>query len=154
VIVVGATLAWTPHKRRTAFGATKHRVSHAESGHLQRLHVRSKGPLHFISTAEVDWIGAAVDYAEVHAGGAVHLVERSLHSSASCRMASLPVPPEARSFGSPASPSSAALAVAASAHLSDGTELRLSRRYRPNLAALLRPADRAVPLSRGMGPAY
>jgi hypothetical protein len=147
VIVVGATLAWTSHTRRTTSVATKDSVSGGESGDLLRLHVRSKGRLHFISTAEVDWIGAADDYAEVHAGGAVHLVEKSLaalerglpdgefariHRSALVRLARVA---ELRSLGR----------GDASVHLTDGTELRLSRRYRANLAALLRPADGAGP---------
>lgn len=141
-ILVGGTLAWTARVRRVA-GKSSQAASGAATQQLQPLQVRSRGRLQLISTADVDWIGSADDYVEVHAGGAVHLMDTSLaalerrlptsqfariHRRALVRLDRVS---EVRSLGR-----GDALII-----LRDGSELRLSRRYRANLALLLeRPA--------------
>lgn len=147
VIIAGGTLAWAAHLRRRTPVPTIPESLARQGGHPQRLHVRSAGRVQLVSLTEVDWIGAADDYAEIHAGGTVHLVERSLaalqrelparefariHRSALVRLDRIA---ELKSLGR----------GDASVHLTDGTELRLSRRYRANLAALIRPAVETDP---------
>lgn len=61
--------------------------------YLRRLAVRSTGKIVFLDIAEVDWIGGAENYVEVHAGRAAHLLhvtmsalERSLDPSVFLRI--------------------------------------------------------------------
>lgn len=42
--------------------------------HLKRLAVRSPGRTIFVSVDEIDWIGAAENYVELHVGAATHLL--------------------------------------------------------------------------------
>jgi two-component system LytT family response regulator len=42
--------------------------------HLKRLAVRSPGKTYFVNVGEVDWVGAAENYVELHVGDATHLV--------------------------------------------------------------------------------
>lgn len=152
VMVVGATLAWAARTLAVS-DAPEASTSGAPNDTLIRLPVRSKGLLRLISTADIDWIGAADDYAEVHAGGAVHLVESSLsaferqlpdgefarvHRGALVRLDRVF---EVRSLGR----------GDAMIRLTDGSEMRLSRRYRRNLSAVIRPSMVAGPAHPGVG---
>lgn len=42
--------------------------------HLTRLAVRSPGKTYFVTVADIDWIGAAENYVELHTGSATHLM--------------------------------------------------------------------------------
>ncbi len=42
--------------------------------HLKRLAVRSPGKTYFVNVNEIDWVGAAENYVELHAGEATHLL--------------------------------------------------------------------------------
>lgn len=42
--------------------------------YLKRLAVRSPGKTYFVNVSELDWIGAAENYVELHAGDATHLL--------------------------------------------------------------------------------
>lgn len=46
--------------------------------HLRRLAIRSAGKIVFLDTDEVDWIGGAENYVELHAGRATHLLHVTL----------------------------------------------------------------------------
>ena len=47
-------------------------------GWLERLTVRDRGRIHFVRTADIDWIGASGNYVELHVGTTVHLVREKL----------------------------------------------------------------------------
>ncbi|HSR70624.1 MAG TPA: response regulator [Acidobacteriota bacterium] len=49
-----------------------------ERQHPQRLMVRSQGRVRFIRVEEIDWIGAAGNYAEIHQGSRTHLLRETL----------------------------------------------------------------------------
>jgi two-component system, LytTR family, response regulator len=104
------------------------------------LQVRSKGRTRLVPVAEVEWIGAAGNYAELHLASETHLVDESLaslerrlprsdfariHRGAIVQLARIT---EVGSLGR----------GDAIVRLSSGAELRLSRRYRPNLEPWLR----------------
>ncbi len=114
--------------------------------------VKIKGGHRLLSAADIDWIGAAGDYVEIDAGGNTHLLEESLaslcgrlpadqfariHRATVVRLDRIS---EVRSLGR----------GDATVRLVNGAELRLSRRYRGNLAPWLagrsRPPGSAVPL--------
>jgi len=105
---------------------------------LRRFLVRERGRLLLVSTSDVDWIGAAGNYVELHVGKAVHLVRGSLtelenrlpsdrfvrvHRSS---IVNLDQVKELRPW------SHGDLMIV----LTDGTELRLSRRYRDRLGGI------------------
>jgi two-component system LytT family response regulator len=48
--------------------------------HLKRLAVRSPGKTYFVNVDEVDWIGAAENYVEIHIGAATHLVHVTMNA--------------------------------------------------------------------------
>lgn len=48
--------------------------------HLKRLAVRSPGKTYFVNVNEVDWIGAAENYVELHIGDASHLVHVTMNA--------------------------------------------------------------------------
>jgi two-component system LytT family response regulator len=54
----------------------------ADSQPLERLPVRSQGRISFVNTAEIDWIGAADNYVELHVGKMTHMVRMSLSTLA------------------------------------------------------------------------
>jgi two-component system LytT family response regulator len=104
----------------------------------QRLRIRSRGLVRDLAFEEIDWIGAAGDYAEVHCGDSAWLIEESLtalaarlptamfariHRRTIVRLALIR---EVRSQGR----------GDALVRLADGTELRVSRRYRAAAPAL------------------
>jgi two-component system LytT family response regulator len=48
--------------------------------HLKRMAVRSPGKTYFVNVDEVDWIGAAENYVELHIGDASHLVHVTMNA--------------------------------------------------------------------------
>ncbi|PTQ12189.1 hypothetical protein CLG96_06450 [Sphingomonas oleivorans] len=115
--------------------------------------IRSRGQVRQIPIAEIDWIGAAGDYAELHVGSTMHLLEESLTSLA----ARLPAEAFARIHRASIVRRDRIASVTslgrgdALVRLIDGTELRLSRRYRASLNGLLArggTADPAGPVDR------
>jgi two-component system LytT family response regulator len=46
--------------------------------YLERVAVRSPGKTFFVNVSDLDWLAAAENYVELHAGGATHLVHVSL----------------------------------------------------------------------------
>jgi two-component system LytT family response regulator len=48
--------------------------------HLKRLAVRSPGKTYFVNVNEIDWIGAAENYVELHIGDAAHLVHVTMNA--------------------------------------------------------------------------
>jgi len=48
--------------------------------YLKRLAVRSPGKTYFVNVSEVDWINAAENYVELHAGDATHLVHVKMNA--------------------------------------------------------------------------
>jgi len=97
-----------------------------------RLVIRGNGAARLIRIDEVDWIAAAGDYAEIHAGGRTLLLHESLASLES----RLPVAEFARIHRSAIVRLDRLIEVRTGAHgdgtvrLSCGAELRFSRRYR------------------------
>jgi two-component system LytT family response regulator len=49
-----------------------------DAGHQTRLAVRSNGRTLFISTEEIDWVGAANSYTELHVGRETHLLRETI----------------------------------------------------------------------------
>lgn len=109
--------------------------------------VRSRGRLHLIPPAEIDWAAAAGDYVELHVGADVHLADGSL----SALERALPPGEFARIHRGVLARIDRVVEIRglgrgdALVRLTTGAELRLSRRYRPNLAALLRSDDGGDP---------
>lgn len=97
LLVAGAAIAWTARARRA------NETSVERAGEITEpppLRVRDRGRIRFLKPTDIDWVGAAGDYAEVHAGGQAHLVETSLaHSSASSQQSSSPASTAGQSFG-------------------------------------------------------
>ena len=52
----------------------------ARSAHPDRFTVRAQGRIFFVRTADVDWIGSAGNYVELHVGATTHLLRESLAS--------------------------------------------------------------------------
>ncbi len=104
----------------------------------QRLIVRSRGAVRVIPFDEIDWIGAAGDYAEVHTQGAAFLLDESIRSLAARLPADF-----SRIHRTAIVRLDRVAAVLPGLHgdgsvrLKDGCELRLSRRYRAGLAAFM-----------------
>lgn len=103
------------------------------------LWIRERGTARLVRFAEIDWIGAAGDYAEVHAGPRALLTDRSL----STLDAELPPREFARIHRGAIVRLDRVAAVKgvgrgdAEVRLRCGAALRLSRRYRDRLAAHL-----------------
>ena len=78
------------HHARSHLGAVPHNLSEqlralldahlAGRKHLERLVVKSAGRIFFLDVADVDWIEAADNYAELHVGKQSHLVRHTLAS--------------------------------------------------------------------------
>ena len=137
--LVGLTIAWTRWPRR---GALQQRPGSKSDDALE---IRNRGRLIRVPLGSIDWIGAAGDYAEVHSGGRALLIEETLaslderlpsadfariHRGALIRIDRVcEIEPIGRGD--------------AHVRLTSGEELRLSRRFRGNLSALLAPAQPA-----------
>lgn len=103
--------------------------------------IRARGRVHRVPFDTIDWIGAAGDYAEIHSEGRAFLIEESLTSLA----ARLPAEDFARIHRGALIRLDRVRAIDpigrgdAHVRLTGGQQLRLSRRFRDNLAALLHP---------------
>jgi len=131
--MVALTIGWTRWPRRAA------PVQRAASD--DALLIRARGRVQRIPFAAIDWIGAAGDYAEIHSEGRTYLIEESLTSLA----ARLPADDFARIHRGALIRLDRVRAIDpigrgdAYVRLNGGQQLRLSRRFRDNLAALLHP---------------
>lgn len=136
LVLVALTAAWLRWPRRQGL-----RAEAAPSPADDALIVRNRGTVHRLSFDTIDWIGAAGDYAEIHCGGRTHLIDASLTSLAR----RLPPAHFARIHRSALIRIDRVREIApigrgdALVRLTSSAELRLSRRYRANLAALLSP---------------
>ena len=125
---------------RTLTRAKEHVRRHqGPSRGVERLIVRSAGRVAFLRTAEIDWIEAADYYACLHVAGKTHLLrrkmadlERDLDPAAFCRIHRSAIVNLARVRGLELNAAGEYEVV-----LKDGTQLRLSRRYREQLLKLL-----------------
>jgi two-component system LytT family response regulator len=105
---------------------------------LERFLVRSRGRMLLVPAASVDWIGGAGNYAELHVGPDMHLVRGTLAEIE----ARLPSERFARIHRSAIVNLDRVKALHPWSHgdllleLADGTELRLSRRYRGRLEGI------------------
>lgn len=108
---------------------------------LERFLVRSRGRMHLVPVGDVDWIGAAGNYVELHVSGAVHLVRGTLQTLEE-RLSPVRF---ARIHRSTIVNLDRIAALHPWSHgdlqveLHDGTELRLSRRYRDRLEETFGP---------------
>jgi len=106
---------------------------------LQRFTIKSQGRLRILNTDEIDWICAADNYAELHAGKSSHLLRKSIASLA----AELPQDQFARISRSILVNVRRIKEILPRPHgdcqivLDGGTRLPGSRNYRSNLARLL-----------------
>lgn len=113
----------------------------AERRVLERVLVRSRGRMFLVPIADVDWIGAAGNYAELHVGGETHLVRGTLQELE----ARLPAGRFLRIHRSSIVNVDRVEELEPWSHgdllvrLEDGTELRLSRRYRDRLHGVFGP---------------
>jgi two-component system LytT family response regulator len=116
--------------------------------HLRRIAVRSGDATHFVDTDAIDWIAAAENYVELHAGAEHHLVhvalgalEKSLDPARFLRIhRSTIVQIDRIRSARPALHGEYELALA------DGTRLRSGRTYHDAVKALLsNPFDRSSP---------
>lgn len=103
-----------------------------------KLIARSRGVMRVIHLEDIDWIGAAGDYAEVHAKARSYLIDESL----SALTARLPADQFARIHRAAIVRLDRIVEIRIGAHgdgalrLTCGTELRISRRYREGLSGL------------------
>lgn len=134
--LVALTIAWLRWPRRQAL-----RTSAAPPPDGDALIIRNRGTIQRLPFDMIDWIGAAGDYAEIHSERRTHLIEESLTSLAQ----RLPAGQFARIHRGALIRIDRVREIEAigrgDAHvrLVNGAELRLSRRYRANLTALLSP---------------
>lgn len=134
--LVGLTIGWLRWPRRQAARAASSPTTDDDA-----LVVRNRGTVHRLRFDSIDWIGAAGDYAEIHSAHGAHLIEQSLTSLAE----RLPAGQFARIHRGALIRIDRVREIApigrgdAHVRLTSGAELRLSRRYRANLAMLLAP---------------
>ncbi|MEO5616759.1 MAG: LytTR family DNA-binding domain-containing protein [Candidatus Eisenbacteria bacterium] len=108
-----------------------------EPRRIERFAVRTRDRFVIVPAAEVRWIGAAANYAELHLASVTHLVRATLAELE----AGLDPAVFARTHRGTLVRVSWVREVIPSAHgdfdivLDDGTELRMSRRYRSRLLA-------------------
>ena len=137
--VAALTIAWIRWPRRQTKRAEVMRPADDDA-----VIVRSRGTIHRLPFDMIDWIGAAGDYAEIHSAGRTHLIEQSLTALAQ----RLPAEDFARIHRGALIRIDRVREIEpigrgdAHVRLIGGQELRLSRRYRTNLAALLAPSPR------------
>lgn len=111
----------------------------ANSAPLERIIVKSQGSISFVNTSEIDWIGAAGNYAELRVGKTAHLTRTTINSLA----ARLPPDRFARIARSVLVNVDRIKEIRAKSHgdcviiLKDGTRLIGSRNYRRALMELL-----------------
>lgn len=140
--LVTLTIVWLRWPRRQAERAKATPLADDDA-----LVVRNRGTVRRLPFTTIDWIGAAGDYAEIHSHNGVHLIEQSLSSLAQ----RLPAEQFARIHRGALVRVDRVREIEpigrgdAHVRLQSGTELRLSRRYRTNLAVLLAPQPPAEP---------
>jgi two-component system LytT family response regulator len=106
---------------------------------LDRLPVRSQGRISFVNTAEIDWVGAADNYVELHVGKMTHMVRMPLSTLAG----RLPSDRLVRISRSQMVNLDRIKEIRSKSHgdylilLQNGTRLTGSRNYRDNLSGLL-----------------
>ena len=134
-----------------ALERAKERIAHRRQApaRMDRLTIKNAGSVVFLPTADIDWIEAADYYASLHVGAKTHLLRRSMNDLDSdldpaqfCRIHRSTIVNLARvrelRFDSDAEYELV---------LADGTQLRLSRRYRKDLQSRLgQSVDVKVPL--------
>ena len=107
---------------------------------LERLSVPSRGGWVLVNVADIDWIGGAGVYVEVHVAGHRYLLRETLRALED----RLPRPPFARVHRSAIVNTERIRTVDSLAHgdylvhLVDATPIRVSRRYRDAIATLVR----------------
>jgi len=114
-------------------------LQHLEGEGRDRILLKSSGEIHFLKTADIDWIEAEGDYVKFHAGGRTHLMrgtmaslETQLDPSRFIRIhRSTIVNADRLKKLSPSFEGEYAVV------LSDGTKLRLSRGYHDRIRALM-----------------
>jgi two-component system, LytTR family, response regulator len=127
------------HELNERLSALLKRLDRAEPKHLERVVIKSAGRIFFVDVAEIDWIEAAGNYAQLHVGDKAHLLRETMDALA----AKLPADRFLRIRRS----------VIVNAErikelqplfkgeyqiiLHDGTQLTSSRRYRAQLSPLL-----------------
>ncbi|MEZ4416805.1 MAG: LytTR family DNA-binding domain-containing protein [Gemmatimonadota bacterium] len=117
------------------------RATLAERTPIERFLVRSRGRMVLVPVAQVEWIGAAGNYVEVHVGDAVHLVRGTLADVED----RLPAGCFARIHRSTIIRLDRIKELQPWSHgdwmviLDSGVELKLSRRYRERLVGLFGP---------------
>lgn len=78
VFAYAALIAAAAVRRRLRTHAKAGAPAARDSADDETLWVRNGGGAHLVRLDEIDWIAAAGDYAEIHAGGQTLLIERSL----------------------------------------------------------------------------
>ena len=107
---------------------------------VERLSVPARGGWVLVDAADIDWIGGAGVYVEVHVGARRYLLRETLRALGD----RLPTPPFARVHRSAIVNTERIRSVESLAHgdylvhLADDTPIRVSRRYRDAIAALVR----------------
>ncbi|WEK43182.1 MAG: LytTR family DNA-binding domain-containing protein [Candidatus Sphingomonas colombiensis] len=131
-MLVGLTVMWTARMRRAAIAPAP--GPNRSEGSIR---VRTRGQIRVIRLNDIEWIGAAGNYVEIHESGSILLVEESLSSM----MGRLPPGSYARIHRGVIVPVAGIVQVSslgrgdAMVRLAGGEQLRLSRRYRKNLEA-------------------
>ena len=124
-----------------ALGRAKEKIAQGKGlpKKLQRLTVKSAGQVAFVSLSEIDWIEAADYYAALHVGEKTHLLRRSmaeleqdLDPATFCRIHRSTIVNLDRVRGLKLSEDGDYKVL-----LENGTNLRLSRRYRKQLQSRL-----------------
>src|ERR1700704_5081823 len=124
-----------------ALGRAKERIAHGRNPPptLERFAVKSAGQVSFLKVSEIDWIEAADYYSCLHVGARTHLLRRSmaeldeeLDQTVFCRIPRSTIVKLDRVRGLKLNESGEDDVL-----LDDGTELRLSRRYRKELQSRL-----------------
>ena len=124
-----------------ALGRAKEKIAQGKGlpKKLQRLTVKSAGQVAFLSLSEIDWIEAADYYAALHVGEKTHLLRRSmaeleqdLDPATFCRIHRSTIVNLERVRGLKLSEDGDYQVL-----LENGTELRMSRRYRKQLQSRL-----------------
>ena len=124
-----------------ALGRAKEKIAQGKGlpKKLQRLTVKSAGQVAFVSLSEIDWIEAADYYAALHVGEKTHLLRRSmaeleqdLDPATFCRIHRSTIVNLERVRGLKLSEDGDYQVL-----LENGTELRMSRRYRKQLQSRL-----------------
>jgi two-component system LytT family response regulator len=124
-----------------ALGRAKQKIAQGKGlpKKLQRLTIKSAGQVAFVSLSEIDWIEAADYYAALHVGDKTHLLRRSmaeleqdLDPATFCRIHRSTIVNLDRVRGLKVSEDGDYQVL-----LENGTELRMSRRYRKQLQSRL-----------------